>query len=63
MQAARSGELGKLEQVLQSLSPHDIKACINEHDKKNYSALHYAALSDNLPMVKLLLAYEAGLVR
>ncbi|XP_072182002.1 uncharacterized protein [Diadema setosum] len=54
VQTARSGELENLQTLLNELDDDNAYKEINEHDGKNYSALHYAAHSDNVEMVRLL---------
>ncbi|XP_072178739.1 uncharacterized protein [Diadema setosum] len=54
VQIARSGQLANLQALLNELDDNDVNNEINEHDGKNYSALHYAAQSDNVEMVRLL---------
>ncbi|XP_797279.4 transient receptor potential cation channel subfamily A member 1 homolog [Strongylocentrotus purpuratus] len=57
--AVKSGDVDKLRKLLKSVGPDDVVDLINEHDGKNYSALHYAAASNNVTTVKLLLKYGA----
>ncbi|XP_071487222.1 transient receptor potential cation channel subfamily A member 1-like [Diadema antillarum] len=54
VQLASAGQLVKLKAQLDELDKDDVNRKINEHDGENYSALHYAAESDNVEMVRLL---------
>ncbi|XP_063963704.1 transient receptor potential cation channel subfamily A member 1 homolog [Lytechinus pictus] len=58
-QVARTGQLAELQQLLKDMDPDDQVNSVLEHDAKNYSALHYAAQTDNLEMVKLLVQHGA----
>ena len=60
MQAAKSGKVEDLQRALQKLSSDEVKKSINGYDRYNYSALHHAARSGNVPIVKLLIAHGAG---
>lgn len=59
-QVARAGQLMELKQLLNGMSPDDKRNSVKEHDAKNFSALHYAAINDNLDMVELLVDHGAG---
>ncbi|XP_072178435.1 uncharacterized protein [Diadema setosum] len=54
VQVARTGQLADLKALLDGLDDDEIESEINEHDGKNYSALHYAADKDDVEMVRLL---------
>ncbi|XP_072178741.1 transient receptor potential cation channel subfamily A member 1-like [Diadema setosum] len=54
VQLASAGQLVKLKALLDELDNDDVNREINEHDGENYGALHYAAESDNVEMVRLL---------
>ncbi|XP_071493985.1 uncharacterized protein [Diadema antillarum] len=50
VQVARAGQLADLKALLDGLDDDEIESEINEHDGKNYSALHYAADKDDVEM-------------
>ncbi|XP_071487223.1 transient receptor potential cation channel subfamily A member 1 homolog [Diadema antillarum] len=51
---AISGQIDNLQALFAELHADDVINRINEHDEGGYSALHYAAQSDNVEMVRLL---------
>ncbi|XP_072178740.1 transient receptor potential cation channel subfamily A member 1-like [Diadema setosum] len=54
VQIAISGQVANLQALFAELHADDVINRINEHDEEGYSALHYAAQSDNMDMVRLL---------
>ncbi|XP_033118085.1 transient receptor potential cation channel subfamily A member 1 homolog isoform X1 [Anneissia japonica] len=59
-QAARDGDVGVMERLLQQLSTNK-KRKINALDENNQTALHYAARYNHLPIVTLLVSNGANL--
>ncbi|XP_071493970.1 transient receptor potential cation channel subfamily A member 1-like [Diadema antillarum] len=58
--AVKAGEFKELAKMLSKLGTDGFAAIIREHDGKNNSPLHYAALNDDVKMMKLLIGYGAN---